>query len=189
MRRRSGDAEQLLLCRPRDRQVHGPDQSMRGQFGRLLARAAAATADSARARAAGIPSKGPAALLRTAGDGLPPFERSHRSHRIAGDYPFEPGTGDPDQLLAKKGQVPFDALSLCRFSALRQRRLAGSDQLFDASLPAAFRSRNRTGDGPGRRFWRQTGTWSLVENWRFGLGYAGVAEQLASCRFIPFSVE
>src|SRR5260221_7365867 len=59
------------------------------------------------------------------------FERSHRSHRIAGDYPFQPRTVDPDQLLAKKGQVPFDALSLCRFSALRQRRLAGSDQLFD----------------------------------------------------------
>ena len=38
MRRRSGDAEQLLLCRPRDRQVHGPDQTMRGQFGRLPAR-------------------------------------------------------------------------------------------------------------------------------------------------------
>src|SRR5260370_39143835 len=59
------------------------------------------------------------------------FERSHRSHRIAGDYPFEPRTVDPDQLLAKKGQVTFDALSLCRFSALRQLRLAGSDQLFD----------------------------------------------------------
>ena len=38
MRRRSGDAEQLLLCRPHDRQVYGPDQTMRGQFGRLPAR-------------------------------------------------------------------------------------------------------------------------------------------------------
>ena len=34
-RPRLDEAEQLLLCRPRDRKVHGPDQAMGGQFGGL----------------------------------------------------------------------------------------------------------------------------------------------------------
>src|SRR5207244_1738830 len=35
VRVRSAEAQQLLLCRPRDRKVHGPDQAMGGQFGGL----------------------------------------------------------------------------------------------------------------------------------------------------------
>src|SRR5258707_561672 len=93
------------------------------------------------------------------------FERSHRSHRIAGDYPFEPRTVDPDQLLAKKGQVPFDALSLCRFSALRQRRLAGSDQLFD-ELAARASSRVRGAKACVARGYRG-GVWVLGFFWVF----------------------
>src|SRR5437762_3014387 len=34
----SADAEQLALCRPSDRQVQGPDQSMGSQLGRLTSR-------------------------------------------------------------------------------------------------------------------------------------------------------
>src|SRR5439155_12349073 len=38
VRLRLADAEQLPLCRPRDRKLHGPDQTMGGQFGGMPSR-------------------------------------------------------------------------------------------------------------------------------------------------------